>query len=280
MEEAKKIAIISDGTGKTAKRLMDAILVQYAEKEVDYSLKNIYAEVRTKKRLNEVLSEINGDYLVILSLIAKDLSTYCCEALDSRGIIHLNILEPLLSTMSKFLGVHPDYKPGLLHVVDDRYYRRIDSIGYTVEHDDGRGQHLDQAELVLLGVSRTCKTPISMYISCNYGMKVANIPIIWDQEAAERLRLQLAKLPRHIIFGLTMTADVLSLVREERSYGIIGNSHGRSELEDYYDPRTIRYEVNFALEFFEENHIEVIDVTRRAIEEVSEEIIKKIKRMV
>jgi regulator of PEP synthase PpsR (kinase-PPPase family) len=180
MDDPKKIIILSDGTGKTAKRLMDAVLAQYSQYALDYDLDNIYKKVRDKKSVDEILESIDDSYLVIFSIISEKLDSYLHENLQKREILHLNILRPMLITMSKFLGVRPDYRPGILHVVDHKYYKKVDAIGYTVEHDDGGGGMIEEADIILLGLSRTCKTPISMYLACNFGIKVANIPIVKD----------------------------------------------------------------------------------------------------
>jgi hypothetical protein len=279
-QELKKIIIVSDGTGKTAKRLMDAVLAQYATKEVDFALQRIYQEVRTKSQLDTILGDIDTDYLVLYSLISSSMSDHFHERLEERNILHLNVLGPMLSTMSKFLGVHPDYEPGLLQIIDDRYYRRVDAIGYTVEHDDGQGHLIEQADILLLGVSRTCKTPISMYLACNFGMKVANIPIVPEDAAIEQLRHRISLVPRHIIFGLAMKPEVLMLVREERRVYLETINHLARDLDDYTDLRAIRDEVRFSRMFFQELDIDVIDVTRRAIEEISKEIVDKRTRVV
>ena len=119
------------------------MLAQYVEKKVTYEINNIYQNVRDENNLQEILKDINNEYLVIFSLISKKLQRHFERMLEERGFLYLNVLEPMLSILSKFLGVHPDYKPGLLHVVDGKYYEKIDSISYTVEHDDGRGVNVD-----------------------------------------------------------------------------------------------------------------------------------------
>jgi len=279
MEETKKIVVVSDATGKTAKRLLDAVLVQYSEKEVEYSLERVYRNIRTREALDTVLDEIDEEYLVIYSLISEDLGAYMHEVLQRRGVLHLDALQPMLSIMSKFLGVHPDYKPGLLHIVDDRYYHRIDAIGFTVEHDDGQGSLIGESDLILLGVSRTCKTPISMYISCNYGLKVANIPIVADDQQVARIRMRIASMPRDIVFGLVMDPDVLMRVREDRRVYLNGGHMIRADLKTYCDPAVIREEIKFSRRLFGSMNIETVNVTRRAIEEVSKEIVERLHRM-
>jgi len=276
MAETKNIIIISDSTGKTAKRLMDAVLAQYASKKVTYSVENIYQNIRNEQQLNDIIKTTDNDYLVVFSLISKKLQKYFEKVLSERGFLFLNVLEPMLSILSKFLGVHPDYKPGLLQVVDDKYYKKIDAIGYTVEHDDGRGEHVRQADVILVGLSRTCKTPISMYLSCNYGLKVANIPIIPDQELKQHLLANLSGFPKERIFGLMMDPDILTQVREDRSILITGGSRNHTSLHNYFDPNKVREEIKFCRQLFSENNWEIIEVTKRAIEEISTEILHRL----
>ena len=275
--QEKKIVIISDGTGKTAKRLMDAVLAQYSQKRDEFDLVDIHPEVRDRKKFNQIIKKIDTRYLVITSMIARELSNYCHEQLSKKGVLHLNVLEPMVATMSKFLGVHPDFRPGILQAIDDRYYEKVDAIGFTVQHDDGLGQLHDDADIILVGLSRTCKTPISMYLACNFGMKVANIPIVADEQLAKNLLRKLAPLKRATIFGLTMQADVLAHVREERSRFLANPNKLHTEIEGYYDIRDVRDELRFCRNLYSKQDWHTIDVTRRAIEEISLEVLYKIE---
>jgi regulator of PEP synthase PpsR (kinase-PPPase family) len=275
MCEEKKIVIISDGTGKTAERLMDAVLAQYSANDVGYSLVETYQQVRDKERLDKILLDIDSDYLVLYSIISDDLSKYFHEQLAERWILHLNVLEPMLGTMSKFLGVHPDYQPGLLQKIDDKYYRKVDAIGYTVEHDDGRGAMIEEADIVLVGLSRTCKTPIAMYLACNHGMKVANIPIVRDPTMEANLLARVGPLNQDRIFGLMMHPEVLAHVREERLLFLAKTAPRQVELREYYDLHEIREDLKFCRGLFARKAWETVDVTRRAIEEISLEILDK-----
>jgi len=276
MCEEKKIVIVSDGTGKTAERLMDAVLAQYSANDVGYSLVDTYQQVRDKETLDRILLEIDSDYLVLFSIIEEELSKYFHEQLAERWILHLNVLEPMLTTMSKFLGVHPDYQPGLLQKIDDRYYRKVDAIGYTVEHDDGRGAMIDQADIILVGLSRTCKTPIAMYLACNHGIKVANIPIVRDPTMEANLLARVSPLDQNRIFGLMMQPEVLAHVREERLLFLAKTAPQQVELREYYDLREIRDDLKFCRNLFARRAWETVDVTRRAIEEISLEILDKV----
>lgn len=276
MQQEHNIVIVSDGTGRTARRLMDAVLVQYSRSDLQFSLVQTYQQVRNKKALARILREIDNEYLVLFTIISRELNEYLHQELLNRGILHLNVLEPMLNTLSKFLGVHPDYQPGLLQVIDDRYYKKIDAIGYTVEHDDGRGSLIGEADVVLLGLSRTCKTPISMYLACNHGLKVANIPVVRDATITQNLLAKLEPIPNEKIIGLLMQPEVLAHVREERSELLAGSSKAHVELQDYHDIREVVQEFRFCRDLFEVRKLQTIDVTRRAIEEVSLEIIEKI----
>jgi len=276
MSHPKKIVIISDGTGKTAKRLMDAVLSQYSQNEVDFTLENTYQQVRDKKSFDAIIGNLNDEYLVIFSIISEEFGQYCQDQLTRQSILHLNILGPMLETMSKFLGVHPDYKPGILQIIDDRYYKKVDAIGYTVEHDDGRGPLIEEADIVLLGLSRTCKTPISMYLACNYGMKVANVPVVADPTLVQNLMGRLTRVKQSSIFGLMMQPDALAQAREERAFFLARTAAPLPFIDDlhrYYDLQEIRSEHRFCREFFERSGWPTIDVTRRAIEEISLEIL-------
>lgn len=274
MERYRHIHIISDATGRTARRLMDAVLVQYNKTDIPLPEIRVHQQVRTRKVLAEIIKQLNERCLVIYSIVSRDLAGYCHRTLRSREILHLDILDPMLSTMAKFLGFDPDYEPGLLQVIDDRYYRKVDAIGYAVEHDDGLGGMIENADVILLGVSRTCKTPISMYLACNHGLKVANIPIVPSPGAERQLLQRLQNVRQEIILGLLMRPDILSLVREERSYMMAQRSMPQIELEKYYDERAVREEVKFCRQLFARCGWRTVDVTRRAIEEISTEIIK------
>jgi len=277
MSEQKKIVIISDGTGRTAKRLMDAVLVQYAERSLQFSLANVFSQVRHKKELDKILDEVDAASLVLYSIISSDQAKYLDKALSKRKVLHLDVLKPMLDTMSKFLGVHPDYQPGLLQILDERYYRKIDSIGYTAEHDDGRGSMLGEADGVLVGPSRTCKTPISMYLACNHGLRVANLPIVSEQtlaqEALDKLR---AARPGRIV-GLLMQPEILTRVRENRMAMLARQDRYQAQMAGYCDIREVANEFRFCRDLYTEKGWHTVDVTRRGIEEVSQEILGLIK---
>lgn len=277
ISESKPIIIVSDGTGRTARRLLDAVLAQYAEQKVTFTIRRTFQAVTTKAQAEKIVEEISDEYLVIYSIISLELGTYFHEILEERGILHLNVLRPMIKTLSKFLGVHPEFKPGLLQIVDDNYYRKLDAIGYTVEHDDGRGHRIEEADLVLVGLSRTCKTPISMYLACNFGLKIANIPVIADSTFRHQMLNRLRAVPAGRIIGLMIQANELVRIREERAGLLVGDPARKHDLIAYHDVTQIRNELRFCRQLYAENSWESIDVTRRAIEEVGAEILQTLK---
>jgi len=271
----KKIVIISDSSGRTAKRLLDSVLVQYHRENLSFTLERTYSEVRLKRDLNQVLENIDESYLVVYSIVSTELDKFFCRKLRKRNILHLNVLKPMLDTIAKFLGVHPDYQPGLMKIIDARYYRKVDSIGYTVGHDDGLGESIDDADAILVGPSRSCKTPISMYLACNHGLRVANIPIVNDKTLTRNLLRRLGDVPSERVVGLLMQPSVLQRVREARMIQILGKDSYREQMQDYHDLREVTKEYRYCHDLYVTRRWHTVDVTRRAIEEIALEIIKK-----
>ncbi len=275
--KVKQIVIISDGTGRTAKRLLDAVLAQYANQEVAFAIKKTYQGVQSKEQVDQIVKDIDSESLLVYSIISAELAEYFHEELEARGILHINVLRPMVKTLSKFLGVHPEFKPGLLQIVDDNYYRKLDAIGYTVEHDDGRGHRIEEADAVLVGLSRTCKTPISMYLACNFGLKVVNIPIIPDEHFKRALIQRVSYARPQIVVGLMISGNELMRVREERAELLMGDDSKKGQILPYHDINQIRNELRFCRMMYSEQGWEMVDVTRRAIEEIAVEILGILK---
>ncbi len=275
----KEIVIVSDGTGKTARRLMDAVLIQYSEKNIQFSIIQTFQQIRTENDVDDALGQINDDSLVLFSIVSEHLADYLTMKLTERKIIYLSVLQPMLDVISKFLGVHPDYMPGKLQIINDNYYRKIDAIGYAVRHDDGNGQYLGRADAVLVGISRTCKTPVSMYLACNYGLNVANIPVVIDDNWTEMILGRLESVASGRIIGLVMQPDTLASIRENRSHSMVGDYKSGDQMLDYYEIRRVVQEYRYSVEMFETHGWPVIDVTKRAIEEISSEIYRHVGRL-
>jgi regulator of PEP synthase PpsR (kinase-PPPase family) len=246
--------------------------VQYGQTDVEYLVEHTYQQVRTKEDIDSILVEIEDENLVLFSIIELSLSDYFSQLLEDRDILHLNVLEPMLETVSKFLGVHPNYRPGILQIVDDQYYRKIDAIRYTVAHDDGLGSSIEQADAVLLGLSRSCKTPISVFLACNYGLRVANIPIVRDPNITEMMIRRLQSIDPAKIIGLMINSETLAQMREERSESDVKDAKGI--LRNYYHIDAVKKEIRYCRDLYHERDLWTVNVTNRAIEEISKEILK------
>jgi hypothetical protein len=270
----KKIVVVSDGSGRTAQRLLDAVLIQYQQEELGFAVERVFPEARSRRDISLVLESIDDSYLVVYSIVSQDLDQFFSHKLRKHNILFLNVLRPMLDTISKFLGFHPDYQPGLMQVIDDRYYRKIDSISYTVGHDDGLGAAIDDADAVLVGPSRTCKTPISMYLACNFGLRVANIPIVNDRIMTRNLLKRLEEVPPERVIGLLMRPSTLQRLREARMTQLLTQDAHQEVLRDYYDLREVTKEYRFCSDLCITCRWRTVDVTRRAIEEIALEIMK------
>lgn len=276
-DDIKNIIVVSDGTGQTARRLMHAVLSQYEGSGCNFHVRDTFSSVRTTDKLDNVIQSANEECLIVFSIVSRELRRHLHRRLHEERILHINVLEPMLNTMAKFFGFHPDYRPGLLQQVDDKYYKKVDAIGYTVEHDDGLGHQIDEADLVIVGPSRTCKTPISMYLACNHGMKVANIPVLPNDTSKKRLITRLKDVDDDVIFGVWMRPEVLAQVREERTHLLGGDDEGVAMIDSYHDIEKIEEEIVHFKRLCHDQNWEMINVTRRAIEEISAEIRKELE---
>ena len=254
------VFIVSDGTGLTAERVISAVLVQF--KSIKPSFKR-FPYIKTNEQIERILAKAeNLEAIVIYSLVAKDLRAWMKAQSRKRDVHTIDLLGPLLNRVGRLWGMMPDLVPGLLRGVGEESIRLAESIDFTLRHDDGQGlQTLGKADLIIIGVSRTSKTPTSLYLSCNHSLKVANIPII---EGAE-LPKKVFTLKRRKV-GLTIAPGRLAFIRERRlKY---------AESSDYTDIRHIRNELEYSHSIFEQiGNLQVIDVTNRSIEEICNKIV-------
>ncbi len=198
-----KVVIISDGTGETAKSMTRAAITQFQSKEIFFTR---YKNVRTKEHIDAIFQEaaIHHD-MVIYTIVSPQL-----------------ILGPILTSFANVFEVEPDYQPGLLHAVNDKYYEKVAAVEFTLNHDDGRNlKSLDECDVVLVGISRTSKTPLSIYLSME-GLKVVNIPIILGMPLPENIYA----IDQRKIFGLTIDPDALREIRQNRLSKLGTNASG------------------------------------------------------
>ena len=254
------VLIVSDATGVTAERVISAALVQFEEIRPIYRK---FSQVQTKEQIDAILSVAQKhDAIVIYSLVAQELRMYLGREKRQRNVYAIDLLGPLLKRLGRQLNLIPVSRPGLYKGLDEESLRLSESIDFTLSHDDGLNiETLHDADLVILGVSRTSKTPTSLYLSCNNNLKVANVPIIPNEPPPEQI---FAAKTRKV--GFTIAPEKVALIRHKR-LAYTGSS-------DYTDIELIREEILYSHKIFRRiPGLQVIDVTNRSIEEFAEQIV-------
>jgi len=255
--------LISDATGETLLAAGRAASAQYKETR---AVEHIYPLIRTAKQLEKVLDEIDAEPgIVLYTVVDKELAHMIDTRCAAMGLPCVSVLEPVLSVFQSYLGAPAGRRVGAQHVLDAEYFRRIDALNFTMEHDDGQlPPDMDDADVVLIGISRTSKTPTSIYLA-NRGIKTANIPIVLGVPLPDSLIA--ARKP--LVVGLIATAERISHVRQNR---ILGSTTG-FQGETYVDRGVITEELTYARQLCSRHNWPMIDVTRRSIEETAAAIV-------
>lgn len=260
------IFILSDGTGETASQMVRAALVQFHEGEMQIiKAKNVRTESQVESLIDDVIER--GGMLV--HTLASQKMRECVAKLGKKhNLITIDLLGPILTGVSGYLGETEvaHHQAGLLHAVDDKYFKRIEAIEYTVKHDDGKSlSGLKDADIVLVGISRTSKTPLSIFLS-HKGWKVANIPLVLNQS----LPTELAEVDQRRVVGLLIDADSLYRIRRRRL-----EKFGQDPGSEYASKQHIHQEIEYAMAIYKKNRRwPVFNITDRALEETASEIIK------
>lgn len=259
---AKYIWVISDGSGSTAERVLQASLVQFGHENV---IVERIPDLRTKNQIKDIIERASKHKgLVAYTLVSTELRNEIATRSNEHNVPTVDLLGPLLTSLSNFLASSPEAKPGLLDELDHHYFKRIDAVGFAVKHDDGqRLNDLRKADVVITGVSRTSKTPLSMYLAYNKGLLVANVPIILGLEPP----LQLFKIDQKKIVGLTINPDLLLTLRQTRLAQL-----AHADI-NYGEAKHVTEELKYSHDIFRKNPKWcVIDITGKAIEEVANEV--------
>lgn len=261
---AKKVYIISDATGQSGVHILRAAIVQFEHVRTRMM---VFHDIDSKAGLKKVLDQAKVEKaLIAFTFVKKAMRDYASAYCLKNEIYHLDILGPLINNLSSYLRRKPLETPTLLRKVDERYFRRIDAMEYTVGHDDGRGaERLREADIVLVGLSRTSKTPTSLYLA-QEGYKVANVPIVPGIPLPD----ELFAIDQRKIVCLNIDPEVLQKVRRVRQK--------RSGLKpSYSDLRKIHEEVEYVWDLAKRHRDwKVIDTTNKSIEETAWEIIHHI----
>ena len=265
MSNTYQIYLVSDSTGETLDRVFLAIKAQF--KNIEYDVKS-YFFTRTENQVIKIIEEAqkNKSSIILYTIVDSNLAKFLANKSDEKKIPCFGVLGNLILSFSKLLNQQASHVPSGQHALNEEYYERIEAIQFTMNHDDGNlVEELDKSDLILLGVSRTSKTPTSIYLA-NKGFKTSNIPLINETSIPESLK----KNPNMAcVVGLTTEAERLVDIRKNRMMTL-----KERENTNYTDIEKIRDEVNSAKKTFSKYKWPTIDVTRKSVEEVAASIIK------
>lgn len=262
-KEMPIIYIISDALGETAEYVSRAAAAQFVGirtkiRKVPY--------VQDTAHIDEIIEEaIREQAIIAYTLVVKELRSYLEEKAEENGLSTVDILGPLMNILTEKTGLLPSYTPNVTHLLDEQYFRKVEAIEFAVKYDDGkdpRGVLL--ADVVLIGVSRTSKTPLSMYLA-HKGIKAANIPLVPEVSPPQ----ELFKIPSNKVVGLTLKPDLLNQIRTERLRTL-----GLGATADYANFERIVEELEYARGIMRKIGCPVIDATGKAIEETASRVLE------
>lgn len=254
--------LVSDSTGETLITVARAAVAQY---EGIAAIEHVYPLVRSNSQLSRVLTEIeNAPGIVLYTLVEEDLASKLVEVCRNTSSPCLSVLEPVHSLLSSYLGTASTARPGAQHMLNAEYFKRIDAMNFTLLHDDGHlPNDMDDADVILIGVSRTSKTPTAIYLA-NRGLKTANFPLVPGVPPPPVL--QTAR--RALIVGLVATPERIVQIRQNRLLSLNADDD-----TSYVDKDAVAEEIAASRRLFARHGWPVIDVTRRSIEETAAAIL-------
>ncbi|HML15266.1 MAG TPA: pyruvate, water dikinase regulatory protein [Xanthobacteraceae bacterium] len=256
--------LVSDATGETLITVARAAAAQYATVS---PIEHIYPLVRSEKQLDRVLAEVEASPgIVLYTLLDPELTERLEKKCRELGLPVMSILGPVLSLFQSYLGAETTHRVGAQHTLNAEYFKRIDALNYTMLHDDG--QHVDDlehADVVLVGISRTSKTPTSIYLA-NRGVKTANVPLV----PGTPVPLTLERLTQPLVVGLLASPERIVQIRQNRLLSL------KAQRDDgaYVDRDAVAEEVAFSRRLCAKHNWPLIDVTRRSIEETAAAVLK------
>lgn len=252
------VHLVSDSTGETLNAMARAVCARFDDV---LPIEHIYALVRSQRQLDRALSDIeSAPGLVIHTIVDAELRAALEEGCRRLELACIPALDPLVSAVSRYLGVNTTTRVGAQHALDHDYFNRMDALNYAIGHDDGQGgQDLEQADVVLVGVSRTSKTPTCIYLA-HRGVRAANVPLVPSRPIPDKL----LQLKNTLVVGLTISPDRLIQIRRNRLLSLKEN-----RTSAYIDVDNVREEIVLARRLYERQGWPVIDVTRRSVEETA-----------
>ena len=265
MNEKYNVYLVSDSTGETLDRIFLSLKSQFSNFEYE---KKEFAFVRTEQQIDKIVKECGKieNAIILYTIVETKLAKYISAQSEANNISCFGILGNLILNFSKLLNQKAIHKPSAQHVLDEDYYKRIEAIQFTMAHDDGKKiDDVIESDIVLLGVSRTSKTPTSIYLA-NRGYKTINIPLVMDQQIPEELK---SKANKTCVVGLVADPDRLSDIRRNR-VAIMRDTN----IKKYTDLNFIKEEVTKSKQLFKRYNWPIIDVTRKSVEETAASILK------
>lgn len=261
------IHIVSDGSGATSEAVVEAAVVQFPS--VDFELIR-HPGIRTREQVLRVVAQAQRDHgIIVHTIVITGIRRLLLRECRQRVIDHVDLTGPLLGKVSQHVEMRPILRPGASRGLSDEYFRRIEAIQYTVRHDDGQGlETLGDADIVLVGVSRASKTPLSIFLSLR-GWRVANIPVVLGVEPPA----QLFEIDQTNVVAVMISADELTRIRQHRVKALGSYTTG-----EYADPDKIREELEYCRRIIRHGYPwPIVDVTGKSIEESAKEVIALIE---
>jgi [pyruvate, water dikinase]-phosphate phosphotransferase / [pyruvate, water dikinase] kinase len=261
------VHLVSDSTGETLNAMARAVCARF---ENVLPIEHIYALVRSARQLERALTDIaEAPGVVIHTIVDDDLRAALEEGCRKLDMACIPALDPLVSALSRYLGASLSRRVGVQHALDNDYFNRMEALNYAIGHDDGQGgQDLDSADVVLVGVSRTSKTPTCIYLA-HRGVRAANVPLVPGRPPPPRL----FELKNTLVVGLTVAPDRLIQIRRNRLLTIKENREST-----YIDTEAVRHEIVQARRLYERQGWPVIDVTRRSVEETAASVMNLLNK--
>jgi regulator of PEP synthase PpsR (kinase-PPPase family) len=255
--------MISDATGETLTAIAKAVRVQYAQVR---AIEHLHPLVRSRRELDRVLKDMEAvPGIVLYTIFNRDLAEHLEEACKRLNVPCVPALKPILQVFESYLGTKSTPTVGGQHVLDADYFRRIEALNFSMLHDDGHlPQNLNDADIILVGISRTSKTPTSIYLA-NRGFKTANVPLVPGMSPPPQLEAP----TKAFVVGLVASPDRIAQVRQNRVM-----EHAQNHLEDYVDREAIAAEIAQTRQLCARHGWPIIDVTRRSIEETAAGILR------
>ena len=268
MNEKYNVYLISDSTGETLDRIFLSLKSQF--KNFDYEKKEFFF-VRTEQQVNKIIEESSKttNPIILYTIVENKLAKYLSKESEINNVPCFGVLGNLILSFSKLLNQKAIHKPSAQHVLDEDYYKRIEAIQFTMSHDDGKKtEDILRSDVILIGVSRTSKTPTSIYLA-NRGFKTSNIPLVMEQKVPKQIQKEKIK---SCVIGLIADPERLADIRRNR-VAIMDDNRS----SDYINIDSIKKEVEDSKNLFKKYNWPIIDVTRKSVEETAASIIKIIE---